>query len=134
MLRRQILRYIQLVESDQYIGSLLAANDELVKALMAFEILDKSIDDDSDSENEGYAAPMSPRSPTAAMAGLSIVDKPNPPSRPARPAVPSGKQRVQDPESEDEVQEEDDDEDNPFSDFNAVSTETPFGEREGMTW
>ncbi len=51
-LRRQILRYIQLVESEQYIGSLLAANDELVKALMTFEVMDKSIDDDSDSDPE----------------------------------------------------------------------------------
>jgi len=51
-LRRQILRYIQLVESEQWIGSLLNANDELVKALIAFEVADKSVDDDSDSENE----------------------------------------------------------------------------------
>lgn len=53
-LRRQILRYIQLVESDQWIGSLLNANDELVKALIAFEVNDKSVDDDSDSETEMY--------------------------------------------------------------------------------
>jgi len=51
-LRRQILRYIQLVESEQWIGSLLNANDELVKALIAFEINDKSVDEDSDSEGE----------------------------------------------------------------------------------
>ena len=51
-LRRQILRYIQLVESEQWIGSLLNANDELVKALIAFEVADKSVDDDSDSDNE----------------------------------------------------------------------------------
>ena len=66
LLRRQILRYIQLVESDQWIGSLLSANDELVKALIAFEIMDKSIDDDSDSEHERYGnmPPTSPKSPT----------------------------------------------------------------------
>jgi hypothetical protein len=51
-LRRQILRYIQLVESEQWIGSLLNANDDLVKALIAFEINDKSVDEDSDSEGE----------------------------------------------------------------------------------
>jgi hypothetical protein len=142
ILRRQILRYIQLVESDQYIGSLLSANDELVKALMAFEIMDKSIDDDSDSENEGYTAPTSPRSPTGrtpemAMAGLHISD--SPPARPPRPdSIPmppatfSGKQRAQESESEPE-EEEDLDEDNPFSDHNAVKT--PYvDERTGMTW
>jgi len=51
-LRRQILRYIQLVESEQWIGGLLNANDELVKALIAFEIADKGVDEDSDSEEE----------------------------------------------------------------------------------
>ncbi|KAF2200297.1 hypothetical protein GQ43DRAFT_449633 [Delitschia confertaspora ATCC 74209] len=144
VLRRQILRYIQLVESDQYIGSLLSANDELVKALMAFEIMDKSIDDDSDSEHERYAAPISPTSPTspgnargaeAALAGLSIADAPpakppRPTSIPMPPVPPAGKQRVEEPESEPE--EEDLDEDNPFSDYNAVKT--PYVEGSGMSW
>jgi hypothetical protein len=51
-LRRKILRYIHLVESEQYLGSLLHANDELVTALMTFEQLDRSIDADSDSDDE----------------------------------------------------------------------------------
>lgn len=41
VLRREVLRYIQLVESEQWIGSLLQANDELVRALMAWEVLEK---------------------------------------------------------------------------------------------
>ncbi|OCK76212.1 hypothetical protein K432DRAFT_306842 [Lepidopterella palustris CBS 459.81] len=144
LLRRQILRYIQLVESDQWIGSLLSANDELVKALMAFEIMDKSIDDDSDSENEGYQhAPSSPQSPTATrsveavFAGLSlnkaVPPKPPRPSgipTPAQPQFPAaGKQKADESESE---PEEDLDEDNPFSDYNAVKT--PYVENTGMTW
>jgi LAS seventeen-binding protein 5 len=56
VLRRRILRYIQFVESEQFIGSLLSANDELVKALMAYEVMDKSIEDDSDSDVEAYQA------------------------------------------------------------------------------
>jgi hypothetical protein len=124
MLRRQILRYIQLVESDQYIGSLLSANDELVKALMAFELMDKSIDDDSDSEAE-QGSPRSPSSPTytrsssgaeASMAGLSIQESappkpPRPASIPMPPAPSNGKQAAE-PESEPE-----EDEDNPFGDI-----------------
>jgi hypothetical protein len=51
-LRRKILRYIHHVESEQYLGSLLHANDELVTALMTFEQLDRSIDADSDSDDE----------------------------------------------------------------------------------
>ncbi|ORY02661.1 hypothetical protein BCR34DRAFT_574008 [Clohesyomyces aquaticus] len=134
VLRRQILRYIQLVESDQYIGSLLSANDELVKGLMAFEIMDKSIDDDSDSETE--AQPTTTRSgransgAEAAMAGLSIQK--TPPAKPLRPTSipmpPAGKQRVEPSDSEPEVEEDDD---NPFSDTNAVKT--PY-ERGEPTW
>ncbi|KAF2713864.1 hypothetical protein K504DRAFT_462343 [Pleomassaria siparia CBS 279.74] len=133
MLRRQILRYIQLVESDQYIGSLLSANDELVKALMAFEIMDKSIDDDSDSENDDNPDtdhPVYSRSAETAMAGLSINEAP--PAKPPRPMsipmppIPAvGKQRVE-PDSEPE------DDDDPFSDNNAVKT--PYHERGEPTW
>ncbi|ROV91042.1 hypothetical protein VMCG_09602 [Cytospora schulzeri] len=52
LLRRRILRYIHHVESEQWLGSLLHANDELVQALMTFEQLDRSIDADSDSDDE----------------------------------------------------------------------------------
>jgi hypothetical protein len=109
MLRRQILRYIQLVESDQYIGSLLSANDELVKGLMAFEIMDKSIDDDSDSDTEQHSPP------TASMGGLSMQEAPpakppRPMSIPMPPSAAAGKQKAE-PESEPE-----EDEDDPFGD------------------
>lgn len=122
LLRRQILRYIQLVESDQYIGSLLSANDELVKALMAFEIMDKSIDDDSDSEDEQQSPP------SASMAGLSIQEAPpakppRPASIPMPPAPARGKQKAE-PESEPE-----EDEDDPFGDshgqFHYLNTRMP---------
>ena len=114
-LRRQILRYIHLVESEQYIGGLLNANDELVKGLMAFEIMDKSIDDDSDSDNELSSSP----SAESAMAGLKINETapakpPRPMSIPMPPAPLSGKQRA-DPESEPE-----EDEDDPFGDQNGT--------------
>jgi hypothetical protein len=107
LLRRQILRYIQLVESDQYLGSLLSANDELVKGLMAFEIMDKSIDDDSDSDTEQA---------TSSMAGLSMGDAP--PAKPPRPMSipmppPAGKQKAPEPEPEE-------DEDDPFGDSHGM--------------
>ncbi|KAJ4378008.1 hypothetical protein N0V83_000838 [Neocucurbitaria cava] len=126
-LRRQILRYIHLVESEQYIGGLLNANDELVKGLMAFEIMDKSIDDDSDSDNELSTSP----SAESAMAGLSVnesapVKPPRPMSIPMPPAQMPGKQRA-DPDSEPDV-----DEDDPFGDQNAVKT--PWAEKGQPTW
>ena len=40
------------VEHEQYLGSLLNANDALVHALMSYEQLDRSIDADSDSDDE----------------------------------------------------------------------------------
>jgi hypothetical protein len=40
------------VEHEQWLGSLLHANDELIVALMTFEQLDRSIDADSDSDDE----------------------------------------------------------------------------------
>ncbi|GME23657.1 vhs domain-containing protein [Neofusicoccum parvum] len=133
-LRRQILRYIQLVESDQWIGSLLSANDELVKALMSYEIMDKSISDDSDSETEARAvrSPVSPASPTEPadqMAGLNLGE--NPPPKPPRPggAPGVGKQRVEESESEPEEEEDDD---NPFADKNAL--QTPYAEPTEMKW
>lgn len=136
-LRRQILRYIQLVESDQWIGSLLSANDELVKALMSYEIMDKSISDDSDSETEARAvrSPASPTSPTGPpseqLASLNLGENPPPkPPRPSAPPIPtgaaSGKQRVEESESESEP-EEDEDDDNPFADKNAVTAEAVEG-------
>lgn len=113
-LRRQILRYIHLVESEQYIGGLLNANDELVKGLMAFEIMDKSIDDDSDSDHEELSSSPSAE---AAMAGMRISEPapakpPRPTSIPMPPAPAIGKQRAE-PEPEPEV-----DDDDPFSDTN----------------
>ncbi|KAH7069900.1 hypothetical protein BKA63DRAFT_519782 [Paraphoma chrysanthemicola] len=120
-LRRQILRYIHLVESEQYIGGLLNANDELVKGLMAFEIMDKSIDDDSDSDDEVGES---------TMAGLSVESQapakpPRPMSIPMPPAPVPSKQAAPDSEPEE-------DEDDPFSDNNAVKT--PWQEKSQPTW
>jgi len=139
MLRRQILRYIQLVESDDWIGSLLSANDELVKALTSYEIIDKSIDDDSDSDAwetpEGSAASRITAQKTGAadqLAGLNLNDAP--PAKPPRPMhinmPPAPAMQPKAPQGE-EV-EEDEDEDDPFGDSNAA--QTPYSERPGMTW
>ncbi|KAL1610652.1 hypothetical protein SLS60_002322 [Paraconiothyrium brasiliense] len=109
LIRRQILRYIQLVESEQYIGSLLNANDELVKALMAYEIMDKSIDDDSDSEDEESSVPSS------SMAGLSMEQAP--PAKPPRPAsIPMPPAPSKQP-----IEPEEEDDDDPFGDSHGQS-------------
>jgi len=43
---------IQYIETEDWLGALIGANDSLVNALMTFEQLDRSIDADSDSDDE----------------------------------------------------------------------------------
>ncbi|KAI2633314.1 hypothetical protein GGS21DRAFT_491034 [Xylaria nigripes] len=147
-LRRRILRYIHFVEDEQWLGSLLHANDELILALMTFEQLDRSIDADSDSEDElaeqahlyrmaterhkqsmSPTDPASPSSPVANMANLSLNNSPShrrsAPPRPSAQSKPPPPPRPISPPShhygtdDDSVEE---DEDNPFADRNAVET------------
>jgi hypothetical protein len=142
-LRRRILYYIQHVESDEWIGSLVNANDELVKALTAYEITDRSIDDDSDSEFEhsDHPPPKVSTSPSTSaqhdLAGLKLEDTPpaKPPrpgniGMPAKPSFPSAPPPP--PQQQRESEGEDEDDDDPFGDSNAAPT--PHQERSGMTW
>lgn len=150
-LRRHILRYIQYVESDDFLGGLIHANEELVTALMAFEVMDKSLDDDSDSELEeaqhlsrtAHASDRAAQDKAAqSMAGLSLADeKPTKPPRPGKVAIPpprpppaktNWKAKQIESESESESEEGNDDPNDPFGDKNATST--PRGERKGYTW
>lgn len=133
-LRRQILTYIQLVESDDWIGSLVNANDELVKALTAYEIMDKSLEDDSDSDAWEQFDTDEPGLATTRLAHQQAMaqmkaDETAPP-KPARPNNIS----IPPPQSVPEANrdEEDEDDDDPFGDSNAAPT--PHGERPGMTW
>ncbi|KAK3939094.1 hypothetical protein QBC46DRAFT_365075 [Diplogelasinospora grovesii] len=151
-LRRKILRYIHHVSSEQWLGSLLHANDELVTALMTFEQLDRSIDADSDSDDDlaeqahlyrmatekakgkEAASPTSPSPPVSGMAGLSMST--SPPRQPSRPIVPpprpsaaskpsmlSSPSRSRRAEpSDDEDDYDDEDEENPFANRNAIKT------------
>ena len=141
-LRKEILRYIQYVESDEWIGSLVNANDELVKALTAYEIMDRSVDDDSDSDAWEHAPAEAMRQqpstgPGASsdsaddLRGLSLNDVP--PSKPPRPGGISMPQPPAFPSQKSvETPAEEEDEDDPFGDSNAVLT--PAQERAGMTW
>ncbi|OGE51466.1 hypothetical protein PENARI_c013G04185 [Penicillium arizonense] len=140
-LRHQILRYIQYIESEEFLGGLIHANEELVTALMAFEVLDKSVDYDSDSDDDILEGNWKERHGLGldedvhgGLAGLNI-NPPKPP-RPARPeglpVASSSQHSRQIFESESESEEEDDDEDNPFGDRNAIKT--PGVEKSGYSW
>lgn len=129
------------MESEQWLGSLIHANEGLVEALMAYEVLDKDLEDDSDSDaqsdeiNEwdsdeaeskakGKGGGVQP-----GFAGLTLGPKTAAPE-----VMVNGRARGDDSESEDDDDEEEQegDEDNPFGDVNAVHT--PKEERPGMTW
>lgn len=147
-LRRQILRYIHSVESEEFLGGLIHANEELVTALMAFEVLDKSVDYDSDSDQDVLESGWSPRDDDLdeSFAGLT-VNPPKPP-RPPRPmslpVLPSasssrqqgkGKGVFDDSETESDTEsedEDDDDENNPFGDRNAIPPAAV--DTAGRTW
>ncbi|KAI1496668.1 hypothetical protein F5X99DRAFT_399517 [Biscogniauxia marginata] len=158
-LRRKVLRYIQHVEDEQWLGGLLHANDELVVALMMFEQLDRSIDADSDSEDElaeqahlyrmaaekhkqatSPTSPSSPASPVPEMANLNInptiPHRPVPPPRPSAASKPSISRPAHPPVQEDDDDDDDDlveeDENDPFADRNAVGT--PKGELGEPKW
>ena len=135
-LRRQCLAYLQHIESGDLLGGLLHANDELVEALMAFEILDKSLEDDSDSEDDldENGTSRAKQVGYERMAGLSLND-PSPAVKPPHPSfIPmppaNGKGRTLVEEEEDDLVEED--EDDPFADRNAAVT--PAIERGGLVW
>lgn len=140
LLRREILRYIQHVESDEWIGSLVNANDELVKALTAYEIMDRSLEDDSDSDAwEQLPAEASRPAPTPMssdgaeqLRGLSLEEAP--PAKPPRPggiSMPAPPSFPSKPAADEETPAEEEDDD-PFGDSNAAPT--PHMERPGMTW
>ena len=162
LLRRQILRYIQYVESEQWLGGLIHANEELVNALMAFEVLDKSVENDSDSESEedewnDDETPASSKAKTPSsrheetqnsLAGLSLnttKSSTKPSSRPNYIPMPSstnGKGREDlkpnvgasdGEESDDDGDMDDANDDDPFADSNAVVS-TPRVEKSGLTW
>ena len=136
-LRRQILRYIQHVESEQWLGSLINANDSLIEALIAYEILDKSVDDDSDSEGQEWSDDEQPPKSTRpepdkqkdtreAFSRLNIGRKP---SQQHPTMLLDGQGGIRHAEDDGFGEEEGDD---PFADSNAVHT--PKAERPGMTW
>ncbi|KAG8209377.1 VHS subgroup [Trichophyton interdigitale] len=120
VLRSELLKFIHKLDDENYLGILIHSHEEIINALLAFEVMDKSVDDDSDSEEELDSA-------HANTQGL-------PPVKPPRPqTVPTLQvDKYNDLESESEQSEEDDDINNPFGDRNAIST--PALEKSGMTW
>ena len=136
-------------------GALLNANDGLVTALMTFEQLDRSIDADSDSDDEmaqqahlykskifltltiiGLSAKNIPVSSdhgkeagtTQQLASLAIGGK----GKSSEQGPPKPPRSAQPPPDDDEDDFEEEDENDPFADRNAVTT--PKVERSEPSW
>lgn len=120
LLRRQIFHYIQLIDSEQWLGSLIHANEELVTALMAYEVLDKNLEDDSDSEGVEWATEESSKSGStrqqstgAALAGLHLDNI---------PTITVDKKDRKRNEGESDRDSASDDPEDPFADSNEART------------
>ena len=109
-LRKDILVFIQRTESEEWIGTLINANDELVQALSHYERALKPVEQDSDSDawsvsdsdNEARDAPKSQRQMSTGGSGKSVAEdlaqrlrqtsisqKEAPPPKPPRPTMES---------------------------------------------
>lgn len=145
LLRRQILRYIVHVESEQWLGGLIHANEELVNALRTFEVLDKSVEYDSDSEEDEWDTDDGNNNNkgkqrdnvTRSFAGLTLGDDPRS-GHSSSHSKGKGKGRrvgmVEDADDDVDVDEEaeldndendveeEEDENDPFADRNAIGT------------
>ncbi|PQE25403.1 vhs domain-containing protein [Rutstroemia sp. NJR-2017a BBW] len=133
LLRRKILRYIQYVETEDWLGALLHANDELVTALMTYEQLDRSIDADSDSDDE-LAEQQHMYKCKQQMSNLNLGPKSplSPTFSSHRPAPPTPVQSHHHAAPEPEEEEEEEDENDPFADRNAL--DTPATEKPQPAW
>lgn len=114
-LRKNILRYIHSIESEEFIGALIHANEELIQALQKYDKMSQAPDDDSDSdyENDDWRA-ESRRRGNANESDSELSSN----GSDRRPPTGKGKKSYSDDDEEDE------DDDNPFGDSNAVSEST----------
>ncbi|CDS82284.1 uncharacterized protein SPSC_03103 [Sporisorium scitamineum] len=54
--RKKIIRYVQLVQDEEFLGSLISANDQIILALELYDRLSKPVELDSDDDEEPLAA------------------------------------------------------------------------------
>ena len=119
-LRSDILRFIQHVESEQWLGSLIHAHEELSAAMELYENYDKPVEEDSDSDDDWNLVASSD----------AVPDGVGPP--PAMPPRPKGKMPAKGQEEGEEEEEEDPDD--PFGNQYEVDDVADDDNRMGMRW
>ncbi|CUS06766.1 unnamed protein product [Tuber aestivum] len=136
-LRRSILRFIQHMESEQWLGGLIHANEELVEALTLYEVLNKPIEEDSDSEEEDWnSTPERSIDEVSSGMGKMRMHGPGDEDRsplPGRPTSARAKGKGTDYLYRSEP-EEVEDPDDPFGDNQYRMEETSSTEPSGLKW
>lgn len=133
-LRKIILRYIHSIESDEFIGALIHANEELITALKKYDEMSRPPDYDSDSDESDYdgddwkvesdrmkhlnIGPSGSAGPSSSGAGNGASSSGHSSSAAAGSAQ-TKRNKYPDTESESE-EEEEEDENNPFGDSHAI--------------
>lgn len=128
-LRKQVLRYIHSIESEEFIGSLIHANEELIQALQKYDKMSQAADDDSDSdyENDDWRVASGVRNLNISRKsndshGEDSESEENSGSDRAGPSrYRQGKPKHLPPPSK-KYQEEEEDEEDPFGDSNVIDT------------
>lgn len=156
-LRRLVLRYIQHIESEDYIGSLIHANDELVTALQLYDKMSQPIDEDSDSEDysdseedeldeeldrhqssrlsdkrSGSEARKTSNSHNRAASSEHVPTAEQLAHKRRPPPIPVKSQVLSEFKAKMVINDVDEVEDDPFGD--AAKIETPSVEKSQMTW
>lgn len=111
IIRRKILHYLQLVDSEEFLGSLIHANEELVEALQLYTSYAREINVDSDDDSlSDYSTGSDLESVTDSLASSMIeeYDRRFPQSTRRAPAPPTKLNRENTAEG------------NPFGDSNEV--------------
>lgn len=127
-LKTNILRYIQNIESEQWLGSLIHAYEELSSALDLYEQYEKPIDEDSDSDDEWEHLPRNTGNLVSQMSGLPL--KVNTPPVPPRSMDCKGKSvNEYEPEEADEFEDPEDPFGNQYRIVDTTVDETKQGVR-----
>ena len=133
-LRKNVLRYIHSIESEEFIGSLIHANEELIQALQKYDKMSQAPDDDSDSdyENDDWRVESGMRNVNLNRKNGSDDDDDDESESDSEQESSSAPSRYRQSKSSHgtthKPKYEEEDDENPFGDSHVI--ETPVDERE----
>lgn len=123
-LRKQVLRYIHGIESEEFIGSLIHANEELIQALQKYDKMSQAPDEDSDSdyERDDWKLESNMRKLNIDKGRRAEDDSDDDSGSDYDSDGYDRSNRKNKQTSRSRYQDDDDDDDNPFGDSNVIQT------------